>query len=331
MRGQRRAPLLGLLLAALAALFVLSLLSGRVWLSAAQVWDALLSPSDQLPSLIVRELRLPRAVLACLVGATLGLAGAVLQGLTRNPLAEPGLLGVSSGAALGAVLAIYTGLATALPLATPVLGLLGAFAAALLTLTLGRGGGVLVLILAGAAVSGLMLAGTALALNLAPNPYAAYEISMWLLGSLADKSWDHVLLAAPFIVAGLLLLASTGRALDALGLGEVQAESLGIDLARVRAVVLVGTALSVGAATSVTGAIGFIGLLAPHLVRPFVGHEPRQVLLPAALAGALLLLAADIGTRLLPFEQELKLGVLTGLTGTPFFLWLVLRLRRVAP
>jgi iron complex transport system permease protein len=327
----RRGPLLASLALALLLLFALSLLTGRVWLAPGQVWRALLQPTAQLPSLIVLELRLPRALLACLVGATLGLCGAVLQGLTRNPLAEPGLLGVSSGAALGAVIAIYSGLATALPLATPLLGLAGAFIAALLTLWLGRSGGVLVLILAGAAVSGLMLAATALALNLAPNPYAAYEITMWLMGSLADKGWDHVWLAAPFILVGMALLAGTGRALDALGLGEVQAESLGIDLARLRLRVLVGTALCVGAATSVTGAIGFVGLLAPHLVRPFVGHEPRRVLLPAALAGALLLLSADIGTRLLPFDQELKLGVLTGLTGTPFFLWLVLRLKRVAP
>jgi iron complex transport system permease protein len=319
------------LCACLLLLFLASLLAGRVWLDLAQVLAALRAPDSQLASLIVMELRLPRAVLACLVGATLGLSGAVLQGLTRNPLAEPGLMGVSSGAALGAVIAIYTGLAMAFPLATPLLGLAGAFLAALLTLSLGRGGGVLVLILAGAAVSGLMFAGTALALNLAPNPYAAYEISMWLMGSLADKSWDHVLLAAPFMLVGLGLLLGTGRALDALSLGEVQAESLGVDLRRLRLLVLAGTALSVGAATSVTGAIGFIGLLAPHLVRPLVGHEPRRVLVPAALAGALLLLAADVGTRLLPLDQELKLGVLTGLVGTPFFIWLVLRLKRVAP
>ena len=220
--------------ACLLLLFLASLLAGRVWLDPAQVLAAFRAPDSQLASLIVLELRLPRAVLACLVGAALGLSGAVLQGLTRNPLAEPGLMGVSSGAALGAVIASYTGLATAFPLATPLLGLLGAFVAALLTLSLGRGGGVLVLILSGAAVSGLMFAGTALALNLAPNPYAAYEISMWLMGSLADKSWDHVLLAAPFMVLGLLLLLGTGRALDALSLGEVQAESLGVDLRRLR-------------------------------------------------------------------------------------------------
>jgi iron complex transport system permease protein len=189
----------------------------------------------------------------------------------------------------------------------------------------------LVLILAGAAVSGLMLAGTALALNLAPNPYAAYEISQWMMGSLADRGWDQLLLAAPFMLVGCVLLLGTGRALNALSLGEMQASSLGVDLRRLRWRVLAGTALSVGAATSVTGAIGFIGLMAPHLVRPWVGHEPARVLWPAAVCGALLLLVADVTTRLLPLDQELKLGVLTGLVGTPFFIALVLRLKRMAP
>ena len=319
---------LGLLLALLS---VLSLLVGRVWMSPAQLLGAWRVDADPLAALILTELRLPRTVLALLVGAALGLSGAVLQGLTRNPLAEPGLLGVSSGAALGAVIAIHSGLALVFPLATPLLGLAGAFVAALLTLSLGRGEGVLVLVLAGSAVSGVMLAGTALALNMAANPYAAYEMSMWLMGSLADKSWDHVLLAGPFLLAGLAVLAVSGRGLDALSLGETQARSLGVDLSRLRLQVLAGTALAVGAATAVAGAVGFIGLLAPHLVRPLVGHQPRRVLWPATLAGAALLLAADLGTRLLPFTQELKLGVLTVLVGTPFFVMLVLRLRKVAP
>ncbi len=315
----------------LALLSVLSLLVGRVWMSPGQLLGAWRVDADPLAALILTELRLPRTVLALLVGAALGLSGAVLQGLTRNPLAEPGLLGVSSGAALGAVIAIHSGLALVFPLATPLLGLAGAFVAALLTLSLGRGEGVLVLVLAGSAVSGVMLAGTALALNMAANPYAAYEISMWLMGSLADKSWDHVLLAGPFLLAGLAVLAVSGRGLDALSLGETQARSLGVDLSRLRLQVLAGTALAVGAATAVAGAVGFIGLLAPHLVRPLVGHQPRRVLWPATLAGAALLLAADLGTRLLPFTQELKLGVLTVLVGTPFFVMLVLRLRKVAP
>jgi len=287
--------------------------------------------SAELVRLILVELRLPRMILACLAGAALGLSGAVLQGLTRNPLADPGLLGISAGAALGAVIAIYAGFGLTFALAVPALGLLGALGAAALTLWLGSGGGTLVLILAGAAVSGLMLAGIALALNMAPNPYAAFEITHWMLGSLADRGWDNVWVSAPFIVPGVLLLLSTGRALDALSLGEQQAASLGVDLKRLRRTVLVGTALTVGAATSVSGTIGFIGLVAPHLVRPFCGHEPGRVLWPSALCGALLLLMADVLTRLLPFDRELNLGVLTGLVGTPFFIALVLRLKRTAP
>jgi len=328
----RTRPVVPVLAAALAVLFVASLFTGRVWLPPREILGGTGDAAGtELARLILVELRLPRALLGLLAGASLGLCGAVLQGLTRNPLAEPGLLGISSGAALGAVIAIYSGLALEVPLATPLLGLAGAFLTALLTLALGRGGGMLVLILAGSSVSGLMLAGTALALNLAPNPYAAYEISQWLLGSIADKSWDQLALAGPFMVIGCALLMGTGRALDALALGELQARSLGIDLPRLRLRIIAGTALAVGAATSITGAIGFIGLVAPHLVRHLVDYEPRRVLVPATLCGAAVLLAADIGTRLLPLDQELKLGVLTGLVGAPFFIALVLRLKRTAP
>jgi iron complex transport system permease protein len=152
-----------------------------------------------------------------------------------------------------------------------------------------------------------------------------------MLGSLAEKSWDHVLLAAPFILAGLAILASLGRAADALTLGEAQAQSLGIEVDRTRIMALLGVGLCVGAATSVTGAVGFIGLVAPHLVRPFVGHQPSRILLPSAILGAALLLLADIGTRVIPTNTELRLGVLTAILGAPFFFWLVMRLRRVAP
>jgi iron complex transport system permease protein len=303
-----------------------SLLAGRVWLPPA----ALLSPPDSLAGLIVHDIRLPRTVLALITGGVLGLSGAVLQGFTRNPLAEPALLGVSSGAALGAVIGIYFGFAAMSAIIAPVMGIMGAVLACALTFSLGRNGTV-ALVLAGAAVSSLTAAGIALALNFAPSPYAAYEIMTWLLGSLADKSWTQVLLVLPFAVAGCAALALTGRSLDALSLGEIQAEGLGINLTRLAALVVGGTALSVGAITSVAGAIGFIGLVAPHLVRPFVGHEPRRVLLPAALAGALLLLCADIAARLIHTNPELRLGVFTSLLGTPFFFWLVVRIRKVAP
>ena len=187
------------------------------------------------------------------------------------------------------------------------------------------------LILAGAAVSALASALISLSLNLSPSPYAAYEIMTWLLGSLADRSWEHVWLAGPFMLAGAALLSVTGRGLDALTLGEAQAASLGVDLNRLYWLALAGTALSVGAATSVTGAIGFIGLVAPHLVRPLMGYQPSRILLPAALAGACLMLAADIVTRLIPYGPEMKLGVFTSLVGTPFFFWLVVRMKRAAP
>ena len=318
--------LIGLLVILLAAAFVVSLLAGRVWLSPHDILDV----HNPLAQLIVVDLRLPRTLLALLVGGALGLSGAVLQGLTRNPLAEPGLLGVSTGAALGAVLAIYFGAATAFGLAGPLLGLLGALLACALTFALGQGG-TIALILAGAAVSSLTAAGIALALNFAPSPYAAYEIMNWLLGSLADKSWPQLWLLLPFVIIGGTMLGTTGRALDALSLGEAQAQSLGINLNRLRLVIIFGTALAVGAATAVTGAIGFIGLVAPHLARPFVGHQPSRILLPAALGGALLLLCADIAARLIQVGPELKLGVFTSLVGTPFFFWLVVRLRKTAP
>jgi len=316
--------------AVLLAVAVASLFLGRVSLSPAELIAGLGSPQGSLAGLVVTELRLPRAVLAILVGAALGLSGAALQGLLRNPLADPGLLGVSNGAALGAVIAIYFGLQHAFPLSTPLLGLAGAMGAGALTFAFGRGG-TLTLILAGAAVSSLMSAFLAMALNFAPSPYAAYEMSVWMLGSLSERSWDHIALAAPFILAGLAILATLGRVVDALALGEAQAESLGFRLDRVRVLALVGVGLAVGAATSVVGSVSFIGLAAPHLVRPFVGYQPSRTLLPSALLGAALLLLADIGTRVIPTNTELRLGVITALLGAPFFFWLVVRLRKVAP
>ncbi len=317
-------------LALLVLLACVSLLAGRVWLSPQEIIAGLLDPASSLAGLVIEEVRLPRTLLAILVGASLGLAGAVLQGLLRNPLADPGLLGVSAGAALGAVIAIYYGLAAILVLATPLMGLGGAFVAAAIVFGLSRGGGTLTLILAGAAVSSLAGAGLALALNFAPSPYAAYEITTWLLGSLVDRSWDHVWLAGPFMLIGCAMLFSTARAVDALSLGEAQAESLGVNVARTRLLALSGTALAVGAATAVTGAIGFIGLIAPHLVRPFAGHQPGKTLALSAILGAVLLLTADIATRMLRVSAEIKLGVLTGLIGAPFFLWLVFHLKRKA-
>lgn len=314
----------------LIACILLSLGTGRVWLDPVVLARSVFEPKPNLAWLILADLRIPRTILGLMVGATLGLSGAVLQGLLRNPLAEPGLLGVSAGASLGAVIAIYFGLAASFALATPIMGIAGAIVAGLLTLRAGRGS-TLTLILAGAAVSGLMAAGLDLALNFAPNPYAAYEMTTWLLGSLADRDWGQVVLSAPFIVIGWGCLMLTIRDIDALTLGEGQAESLGVNLMRTRALALAGTALSVGAATAVTGAVGFIGLMAPHIVRPFVGHQPSRILLPSALFGAILLVFADVATKVIPTVQEMKLGVLTSIVGTPFFFWLVAKLRKMSP
>jgi iron complex transport system permease protein len=324
-----------MLLIALAAAVVLaavaSLLVGELGVSPGQAVAALAAPQPNLTALVLLDIRLPRTVLALLIGAILGLSGAVLQGLLRNPLAEPALLGVSPGASLGAVIAIYYGFAGAASLAAPVFGLVGALVTTGTAMALARRGGTLALILAGAAVSAIAAAGVELALNFAPNPYAAFEITTWLMGSLADRSWDHVKLAAPFILAGGVLLLLTARGLDALALGETQAESLGVDVRRIRLLALFGTALGVGAATAVAGVIGFVGLVAPHVVRPLVGHRPGAVLVPAALAGALIVTLADIATRSIHIGPELRLGVLISLIGAPFFLWLVVHVQRRSP
>lgn len=285
-------------------------------------------PPGEARSLIFWEIRLPRAVLGALVGAALGLSGAALQGYLRNPLAESGLIGVSGGAALGAVLAIHLGLSHAIALALPAGGLVGAAVAMLAVVTLaGIQGGPVTLILAGLAVSAIATALISLALNLSQNPFASVEMVFWLMGSLADRSLTQVWLAGPLIVMGMGLLLLPGRALDALALGEDAARSLGIDLARTRLAVVAGTALSVGAATAVTGIIGFVGLLVPHVLRPFAGHRPGLLLPASMLGGAIFLLVADIGLRLLQPIVDLRVGVLTALIGAPFFVWLVLRTR----
>jgi iron complex transport system permease protein len=279
-------------------------------------------------SLIFWEIRLPRAVLGALTGAALGLSGAALQGYLRNPLAEPSLVGVSGGAALGAVLAIHLGFSQAISLALPVGGLIGAGVAMLAVVALaGAHGGPVTLILAGLAVSGIATALISLALNLSQNPFASVEMVFWLMGSLADRSLTQVWLAAPLMLVGIAALLVVGRALDALTLGEDAARSLGVDIARTRWLVIAGTALGVGAATAVTGVIAFVGLLVPHVLRPFTGHRPGLLLPASALGGAMFLLVADTGLRLVQPWVELRIGVLTALVGAPFFIWLVLKTR----
>lgn len=283
---------------------------------------------DSTAAIIFADIRLPRALLGLGIGAMLGLSGAALQGLLRNPLAEPGLIGVSASAGLGAVIAFYSGASLVFPLALPAGGMAGALIAVLLLYLLaGREASVLTLILAGVAISSLAGALTSLALSLSPNPFALTEIVFWMLGSLADRGMGHVSVAAPFMAVGAILLLSAGRGLDALSLGDATARSLGQSPGRTGALVIIGTALSVGAAVSVAGAIGFIGLIVPHLLRPLAAAQPSRLLPLSMLGGAALLLAADVAVRLGGPGPELKLGVVTALLGAPFFLVLVLRTR----
>ncbi|MEP7210059.1 MAG: iron ABC transporter permease [Alphaproteobacteria bacterium] len=319
--------LIGALLALLALLSVVSMITGPAGAGLSELSDLFASGQSDTAWIIIREIRLPRTVLAVMIGFTLGLSGAALQGFLRNPLADPGIIGVTSTASLGAVLALYTGLSAVFPLALPLMAIAGGLSCVLLLQGLAGRGGVLTLILAGVAISSLAGAGTSLALNLSPNPYAALEIVFWMLGSVTDRSLDHVALAAPFMVAGWLILGWSALSLDVLSLGEDAAVSLGVNLKRTRALVVVGAAVSVGAATAVAGGIGFVGLVVPHLMRPLVRHSPSRLLLASGLGGAVLLCASDIVVRLVATGTELRLGVVTALIGAPFFLWLVMRAR----
>jgi iron complex transport system permease protein len=314
-----------------AVLFAASLAIGYVSLDLAQAMRDVLTGQKTLAALVLVELRLPRALLGCFVGFSLGVSGAAMQGLLRNPLAEPGIIGVSGAAAFGAVAVFYFGLTGALSLALPLGGIAGAAAATFLLYGLsGRGAGTMTLILAGVAINSFAGALTSLALNLSPNPYAVTEIVFWLLGSLADRSLPYVWLVLPLMVLGWALIVSAGPALDGLTLGEDTAKSLGFDLNRLRLQLIAGTALAVGSAVAVTGAIAFVGLVVPHLLRPLVAHRPGRLLFVSGLGGAALTLAADITVRALPIRPELKLGVVTAIIGAPFLFGLIYRLREEA-
>ena len=325
------AALAGALAALVLVAFVASVRIGYATIDVGGALADLLAGRTSLGALVLMELRLPRAIIGALVGFSLGLAGAAMQGLLRNPLADAGVIGVSGAAAFGAVMAFYSGLSASFGLALPIGGILGAgVAVALLYALAGRGSATMTLILAGVAISSLAGALTALALNLSPNPYAATEVMFWLMGSLADRSMTHIQFAAPLLIAGWLLILVCGPALDALSLGDDTASSLGFHMARVRLLLIVGTALAVGPAVAVTGAIGFVGLVVPHLLRPLVGGRPGRLLLVSGLGGAALVLAADITVRVIGVRPELKLGVVTALIGAPFFLSLLWRSRREA-
>ena len=299
----------------------LSLLAGRVWLDP---WE---TPNA---AVILAELRLPRALLAVVVGAGLGAAGAAMQGYLRNPLADPGLFGIAPGAALGAVASFWFGYAASAWL-LPLFALAGAGGAmALLALIAGRSAGIALFTLAGMMIASLAGALMSLAISLAPNAFAMSEIVTWLMGALTDRGWAEVHLAAPLTLAGIVLLRLAGPGLDALTLGEPAARSLGVSPARLQWLLILGTGLTVGAGVAVAGIVGFVGLIVPHLVHPLTDRRPSSLIVPSALAGALLVLVADCVCRVLPLVTELRLGIALSLVGAPFFLWLLLRLRREA-
>ncbi len=328
-RGLPQRWLLIMLTALVLILFMLSLTIGATPLPLLLAAGDGSTDGSSLLALIFTEIRLPRTLIAAISGATLGLCGAVMQGLLRNPLASPGLIGSASGAALGAVVMLYFGMAGALPIMLPLGGMFGALVATLLVYLLaGRGASITTLILAGVAINALAFALISLLLNLAPSPYAVQEIVYWMLGSLSNRSMDEFWLLLPASLLGWLLLWGSGRSLDALTLGEATASSMGVNLNRLRWRLLLAVSLAVGAAISITGTIGFIGLVVPHMLRPLVAYQPGRLLTVSALGGAAMLLAADIAVRLFPAGIDIKVGVLTALVGAPFFLYLIVKTRR---
>ncbi len=286
---------------------------------------------SQRDEAVVWVIRLPRMLMAALVGAGLGISGAVLQGLFRNPLADPGLIGVSSGAAFAVALAVVIGLSTlglfALPLAAFVGGLVLTLAIYAFARRGGGRGQMATMLLVGIAVNALL--GSAISFIAAfADDAELRDIVSWLLGSLAGSVWDYVLAAGPLVLVALAVLIRQAGALNLLTLGDAEARHLGLRVERAQLTIVTGAALATGAGVAVAGVVGFVGLIAPHLVRLAVGPDHRRLLPASALAGAILVLGADLGARTIAAPAELPLGVLTAIIGTPVFLFLIDRARR---
>ncbi len=314
-----------LLLASLAAIFG-ALLLGSTPMTAPRVLAALAGLADAADRIVVWQIRLPRALAAFLVGLALGGSGAALQGLLRNPLAEPGVLGVSASASLGATFALYYGFFGISAWLVPVAAVAGALLATLLIAAAAiRASSAVTLILIGVGLSSFAGAAMSLLMNLAPNPFSLSDMINWMLGSVTNRGFPDIAFAAPFIVAGLMILLAGRRGLAALTLGDEAAAGVGLDLRRQRLLVVTGAGLAAGGAVALAGAIGFVGIVAPHIVRPLVDHDPARSLIPSALLAGLILVLADIGVRLLPTEFELKLGVIAALIGAPAFVWIAMR------
>jgi len=293
-----------------------------------RVFSAFFGGADAADRLVVWTIRLPRALAAFLTGAALGISGAALQGLLRNPLAEPGVLGVSASASLTATFALYFGLVALNPWILPLAAIAGAMiATSLLALAATRTQSVVTLILIGVGLSSFSGALMSLLMNLAPNPFSLADMINWMLGSVANRSFDEIGLAIPFIGAGVFVLLATGRGLSALTLGEEAASGVGLNLQHQRIWTVLGAGLATGGSVALAGAIGFVGIVAPHIVRPFVKHDPARSLIPSALLAGLILVVADIFVRILPSTNELKLGVVAALIGAPAFVWIAMQRR----
>ena len=307
---------------------LLSALLGSSQLSLSQTVAALFGAGSETARIIVWEIRLPRALAAMGVGAALGASGALMQGLLRNPLAEPGVLGVSASASLGAIIALYFGLGFLGAFTVPVLAVTGALAAtAVLSVLAAARISAVQLILVGVGLSSFAGALGALAINLAPNRFALSDMVTWMLGSVTNRSLDDLIFVAPFWIAGLALAILTAPGLRALALGEDTAQTLGVDLARIRTGAISAAALLTGGAVALSGVIGFVGIVAPHLVRPFVRHDPADLIWPSALLGGALIALADLVLRLVPLDQELRLGVMVSMIGAPVFILIAARSR----
>ncbi len=306
---------------------VIRVLAGRIlpegWLS--------LSGITQQDDIIVSQIRTPRAAVAALAGAALAVAGAQLQGLFRNPLAEPNVIGVSAGAALGAVIAFATNLTAHSSFWIPLLSFAGALVALFTVYSIATRGGrtpIATLLLAGIALGALLSALSSLVISLSfVNFQVATEILFWMMGGLDSRRWLHVWICLPFVAVGLMVALWFTRDLDLLLLGEETSASLGVEVETVKRVILVTAALLTGAAVAVSGMVAFVGLVVPHFVRLILGPSHRILIPASALAGAVFLIACDILARTLHPPLEIRLGVITAAFGAPFFLYL-LRSRR---
>ncbi len=317
----------GLILSSVLAIFAACLL-GSTAMPLDRVLAAFFGSSDTADQLVIWQIRLPRALAAYLVGAALGISGAALQGLLRNPLAEPGVLGVSASASLAATFSLYYGLAALSPWVLPMAAILGALAAtALIALAALRTRSVVTLILIGVGLSSFAGAAMSLLLNLAPNPFSLADMINWMLGSVSNRSFREIGFAAPFLVAGTAILLASRRGLSALTLGEEAASGVGLNLRNQRLLTVLGAGLATGGSVALAGAIGFVGIVAPHVIRPFVNHDPARSLIPSALLAGLIVILADIGVRILPTTNELKLGVVAALIGAPAFVWIAMQRR----